>query len=327
MSNFRLNKRVARLVRLNDKFTTIDDFSKLEPSTKVKMRYRQKFENIIPEHRKYLTYRWSNEKTDTRMTIAVDSFNQSSEKNEVMFMRKTALLQRRRNVIWNETETALLPEHEATNIEEIPVVFFSDLKNLYAIVFTANESILSDVNRLIGGKNIDSTEFELDTNMFSWLYLQYKTKKQQIENYVIKNLNAFTGTIKKDDSADIITGRSDEIINLQATTLHVAMNYPFNSLGMILQQRGSNDLIHFLLDKNYTLVIDTRKTLISEFPKEWIGLDKESAIYVYVYAYLVSYIKWNFQKHQAEFESDFVELRKNLIQEIRENLVTAEQDL
>lgn len=161
----------------------------------------------------------------------------------------------------------LLSKELRLNIIDIPVIFFENDGNVYAIICT-NDKHVRKVIDLIRDTNInlDSDYYNITPNEFYWLFYRYSNELNELHEKVsINNITSFKGNIF--DEHHVIEGNSDDTSNLIVTKAFVCTGNDFTKMKIDLGAFGFN--IVFLIDNNSNLNIDADSTIfLTEYPSE-----------------------------------------------------------
>ena len=75
---------------------------------------------------------------------------------------------------------------------------------VYVAIFTSDKTRVDQILQLIGNDNVECTDY-LEDNFFAWMFWKYDRDNRQINSDIgLPAMNAFSGTIQRDDLQDMI---------------------------------------------------------------------------------------------------------------------------
>ncbi|WP_162255891.1 hypothetical protein, partial [Loigolactobacillus bifermentans] len=194
---------------------------------------------------------------------------------------------------------------------------------VYVAIFTSDKTRVDQILQLIGNDNVECTDY-LEDNFFAWMFWKYDRNNRQINSDIgLPAMNAFSGTIQRDDLQDMIIGRSPNITDLSVLKMHIARQFPLRSVGMELTERGNK--VYFKVDVHNQIVVDTRKSkMVSDGITDTVLVElKEYPLIVYIYSYIIPLLNGLYESEEPDFTEQLNSYSKDLAKEIILDLIGA----
>lgn len=329
MGRRRSNRNVC-LYKLSENFESLESIHSLADQTKVDLRISEKDKKKLPQMSDdflSLSRSWQKDPIDAdrAYSIKIPNITGSGKKEKtVLFLHRTVNVERQHNQMWkNKNHTQLLPRESFVFTDFTDVLFINVDETVYVAIFTSDETRIDQIIQLIGSDNIEDTDL-LEDNFFAWMFWKYDRNNRQINSKIgLPAMNAFSGTIQRDDLQDMIIGRSPNITDLSVLKMHIARQFPLRSVGMELTERKNK--LYFKVDVHNQIVVDTRKSkIVSEGITDSVLVDlKEYPLIVYIYTYIIPLLNSLYEKEEPNFTEQLNSYSKDLAKEIMLDLMGA----
>lgn len=134
----------------------------------------------------------------------------------------------------NDSQGNLLPKEDRLNYQSTQVLFIEIKGRIYCIAFTLDEMEIKRIRKLLRNSNIDKLDkqFEIDSELFSWLFFEEKNKRKVNNQITIRAINGFSGKIPKDESK--FAGKSIKVPALIVTKTFLVGDYELTTINLKL---------------------------------------------------------------------------------------------
>lgn len=260
----------------------------------------QELFNSLPGSEKYFVFSWKEEQEIREIELPCltqnDTVVDDSRKILIKFQCAIANIEYTKQKKKNGNE--FLPKVDRLNEKEIEVVFFEKQSKVYALIITSQEVHLQRVKKLIGSNNIErvSTEYLLNTDLFSWLVYIYDEKEGRLSNSIkLANINEFVGN--DSDDANVFSGSSNQTTKLIGTKAFISNGGELKKIALRISVDGEID-INFMINEKSTVVLNckssTKHRLLESLEKRWFLL-------LYLYGYLILELKVLYEAESGNF--------------------------
>ena len=255
----------------------------------------------LPIDERNYRYEWSD--MGNVLTLPV-----SDSKKEINFIEASARIEYPKKKLFDSNDR-FLPKKERTNLEDINVIFFEMDQSFFVSIEESRQKQIDRVLKLIGKENYEELE-KLSSDFFNWLVYTYSENEGILNNDIkITSISEFLGNVF--DNENIVASKSEETLKLIATRAFISTGGILReiNLNVMNDNNNYNQNICFKINDHSRTVIS-----INESRLDWIpnALPKEEKAILYMYTFLLPFLKKCFQENKTKFKNEKKQFAKKI---------------
>lgn len=266
------------------------NFNKYKSPVKHSKRHEEAFEKLSDDEKNYI-YSWRYIGAIQKLPIVISG-------EEISFIEATAEIEYAKRKIFDENKQ-FLKKRDRMNTEIVQVIFFELNEKFYVIVQESKQKHIDRIFDLIGSNYLEGPNWMLSGDLFNWLFYLFSEKKGVISSKInITSISGFTGMVS--DNENIVSSKSIKTMKLIATKAFISTGGILNEVSIILKDTD-NCSICCRLDNQCRSVVSVSDSKRFTSPN---GLDEGENFVLYIYTYLIPFLREQFFKDKQNFTKD-----------------------